>query len=238
MSKRRAIVVLVVLLLLGGAMIWKMLRDSAPATGDRAIPSEGIPAEPFVLAVLGTSLTAASPWPEILADQLAECLGSPVTLVRAARSGANSETGLAQVEDVAAASPDLVLIEFAINDADLRGGVWLARSEQLHREMIARLGSLSAQSRVVFVTMNPARGLRGWVRPRLAAYEAMYRRLADALPVGLIDLAPIWHAALASGAARTYLPDGLHPTEAAVTEIALPHLLARTSAVFGSNCGS
>lgn len=236
MRKRRAIGAFVVLMLLGSTIVWNMLRAPVPIIGDRVMLSEGMPAEPFVLAVLGTSLTAASSWPETLVDQLTECLGSPVTLVRVAKSGATSESGLAQMKEAAVVRPDLVLIEFTINDADLRDGVWLARSEQLHREMIARLGEFSAQSRVTLVTMSPAHGLRGWMRPRLTSYEAMYRRLADTLPVNLIDLAPIWRAALVPGSTKTYLPDGLHPTEIAVTEIAIPQLLARTGAVFGGDC--
>ena len=71
------------------------------------------------------------------------------------------------------------------------------------------------------MTTNPAHGLRGLIRPWLAAHNARYRSPPPSR-AGPDRPSPRSGAALAEGDARTMLPDGLHPTEAAVDEVALP----------------
>ena len=87
---------------------------------------------PARIVAFGTSLTAREGWPEALAARLEACLGHPVELIRVARNGAGSDWALGQTGAVIAARPDLVLIEFAVNDADLLDGARLAVSRAKH----------------------------------------------------------------------------------------------------------
>jgi lysophospholipase L1-like esterase len=203
-------------------------------------PLAGRPGEPMRLVVLGTSLTAGAAWPDRLGAALNGCADRPVTVLRVARAGAHSGWGRGQAAAVAALRPDLVLIEFTINDADLRDGQGLGTARANHRALIAALGAARPEARLALMTMSPAFGLRGLMRPRLAAHQAQYRDLAaggaGGGDLGLIDLAPLWAEALTPGRRRALMPDGLHPTDAAVAAVALPAMLAQVAAAV-PGCG-
>jgi len=190
-------------------------------------------APPLRLAVFGTSLTAGSHWPEATAAALERCLDRPVTLIRVARPGAGSAWGLAETARVAAAAPDIVLIEFAINDADLRDGIGLEASAANHRAILAALAQARPEARLVLMTMSPAERLRGLLRPGLARHYAAYRALAAETGAGLVDLYPRWRAL--PQAARG-LADGLHPTDAAAQAVILPVLVPYLARLAGGAC--
>lgn len=187
------------------------------------------PGEELRLVVLGTSLTQGGAWPEQLGAALNRCSTRPVTIQRVARAGADSGWGRDQAAAVAALRPDLVLIEFTINDADLRDGPGLGAARTNHLTLLAALDAARPGVPRVLMTMSPAFGLRGLMRPRLRAHEAQYRALAASEDLGLIDLAPLWDRALSPGRRRALMPDGLHPTDAAVAEVALPAMIAQVA---------
>ena len=197
---------------------------------DRPLPG-GRPPERVV--VLGTSLSARNDWPQALEAALGDCLGRPATVEVVARPGATSAWGLAQVGRVAAMDPDVVIVEFVINDADLLDGMRLGRSRSAHDALLSELAALAPEARVLLMTMNHARGPRGWARPRLAAYYAFHPRLAERHGAGLLDLYPRW---LARPRGADGLRDGLHPTDAAAREVVLPPLIARLTKG-GAACG-
>ncbi|WP_165612634.1 SGNH/GDSL hydrolase family protein [Limimaricola pyoseonensis] len=179
------------------------------------------------MALLGTSLSARYDWPARLGARLTACLGRPVMVEVVARPGAHSGWGVAQVGRVAALRPDLVLIEFAINDADLRDGRSLAQAGAAHRAIVAGLRAQRPGAAIALMTMSPAQGPRGWMRPRLGAHLAQYRDLAAALDLGLVDLTPRWRAL--PRAARGLKADGLHPEPGVAAAVILP-VLARAIA--------
>jgi lysophospholipase L1-like esterase len=134
----------------------------------------------------------------------------------------------AQVARVAETRPDLVLVEFAINDADLRDGVPLARARAQHLALVADLRQALPGAALALMTMSPAKGPRGWIRPRLAAHYAGYHALARETGLGLIDLYPRW-LALPRGD-RGLQQDGLHPDPAVAEAVAVPaavHVLSQ-----------
>ena len=202
-----------------GLGLWAAARPPAPfEPRDRPLPPGPAPER---VVVLGTSLSARSPWPAALGEALSDCLGRPVSVEVVARPGASSAWGVAQVERVAALEPDVVLVEFAINDADLLDGLGLGRSAGAHGLILSELAALAPGARVALMTTNHAHGPRGWVRPRLAAHYALYPRLARDHGAGLADLYPRW---LAAGDAA--VPDGLHPSEEAARAVIVPPLAA------------
>lgn len=185
------------------------------------------------LVVLGTSLSHTSGWPEAIAASLGQCTGRPVELVRVTKPGANSAWGSTRIAEVVTVRPDIVLIEFAINDADMRDGLWLDTARAAHRALISGLQDARPEARVVLMTMNPATGLRGLIRPRLGAHYRNYRYLAAETGAGLVDLYPRWWGLPRS---EWGLEDGLHPERAAAEAVIAPVLLPYLGVLVGANC--
>ena len=208
-----------------------VVQTSAPR--DRPLAPTLADSAPLHILAFGTSLTARNHWPDRLAATLRACLEHPVTLNRVAAPGANALWGVQAVERVIAQAPDVVLIEFAINDADLRDGVSLTQAKT-HLEMIlTRLRTELPQTQPVLLTMSPATGLRGGLRPRLAAHYAQVTEIAAAQGLAAIDLYPRW---LTAGLTREEMPDGLHPTDAATARVVDPALRAAFVTAMGATC--
>lgn len=187
------------------------------------------------MLALGTSLTANYQWPRELEDALARCLGAKVNLENAARVGANSGQAVMQFTSRRLKNPDLVLIEFATNDADYFDGVDLATSRSNHASLFKLIRDSSPRSTLVLMTMGPAFGLRGWVRPSLADYYGMYRDLAASHDVMLIEFASVWERRLVESASRELFPDGLHPTQSVASQVILPILRDRIGSFYRPN---
>lgn len=198
---------------------------------DRLLPAGPLHSgTPVTIAFMGTSLTAGSPWPDGVAEALAACVMHPVRALRFAQAGATSAWGVTQIGAVIAAAPDSVVVEFAINDADLRRGLSLAASADNHRAILTGLKQGLPEVRIVLMTTNPAIGLRRLLRPRLPAYYALYHRLAADHNAGLIDLTPRW---LAVPNMAQKLTDGLHPTDAATLSVVVPVVTTYLAGLWG-----
>jgi len=179
----------------------------------------------------GTSLTASGGWVETLATEIAK-LYPGIKATNAACDGQHSRWGLAEFDArVLSRSPDVLFVEFAINDAVARFAI---SPEEARRNLEAMLDRLAAQRPhcvVVLQVMNPVLdrppGHDGH-RPELPAYEQAYREVAKARRLLLVDHAPAWAALLAGGesAFRHYVPDGLHPSPAGYARFMLPTLRA------------
>ncbi|PJE33824.1 acyl-CoA thioesterase [Pseudooceanicola lipolyticus] len=186
---------------------------------------------PLSVVAFGTSLTASNPWPEALQAELASCLDAPVTVQRVAGSGQGSTWALAQWQQVAAQEPDVILLEFAINDGDLWDGISLRQSRAQHAELLTQLTGALPQARILLMVMNPVTGLQRLKRPRLGQYYAISHALAEEYDTGLADFAPRWQA-LPPG----WAPDGLHPSAEAATAMLPPVLAPMIAAAAGQTC--
>ena len=227
-------------LLAGLGALWAGGSRAPSGPADRPLAPLAAPGGPdggpLRIVAFGTSLTAGPGWPEALETGLAACLGRPVALTRVAGPGQGTAWALTQTDRVIAARPELVLIEFAINDADLRDGIGLAASRANHAQILDRLAVGLPGARPVLLTMNPVVGPLRWLqRPFLADYDAMLRDLAAARGLGLADLAPRWRAAIAADPALAP-PDGLHPSPAAAARVVAPPLAALIGAAAGRDC--
>lgn len=211
-----------------------VLSSYPKEAADRLLPTESLPGNaPITIAFMGTSLTAGSIWPDRAAEALAICVARPVRALRFAQGGATSVWGIEKIEAVIAAAPDIVVMEFAINDADVRRGLSLAASADNHHTILTRLKQALPEARIVLMTTNPALGLRRLLRPRLPAYYALYRRLAVDHNTGMIDITPRW---LAMPHMAQELTDGLHPTEAAALSVVVPVMISYLVGLFGGKC--
>lgn len=219
---RRPVLLRVFLIIigLGAGLAWMLVpRTGIPETpADRPLPAFETAGEALRITVFGTSLTADYSWPDGLQEALATCLARPVEVTRIAQGGMGSGWGMGQVPAVISSAPDLVLIEFGINDADLRRATTLGASLRRHNRIIGTLREARPGAGILLMTMTPATGIKRLIRPRLPDYDMQIRSMAETLDAGLADLAPRW------AAAGMPPEDGVHPTDPAATEVILPVL--------------
>jgi lysophospholipase L1-like esterase len=189
--------------------------------------------ETIRIVALGTSLTARGGWSEPLAAALSRCEGKPVSVTLIALPGATSSWGRRQIERVLAAGPDLVLIEFAVNDAAIHNFVSLAQSRENIRAIIAALRRQQRPPKIHLMRMNPVHGAKAWLRPSLASYEAAHRDMAREQGAGFIDHRAAWSRVSEADRERL-IPDGLHPDPREAGEIIVPTLVRSLA---GVDCG-
>lgn len=177
------------------------------------------------IVAFGTSLTARGGWTQPLETALGQCLGRPVTVAVVAKSGATSDWGVSAVDRVIAESPDIVLIEFSVNDAALHRLVSLRRS----RENLARMIDMREQLaglRIIVMAMNPMSGIRGAIRPFLDRYIDAHREVAEAKGAEFVDHRPAWRA-LSAPTLSAAIPDGIHPLQTIAAAIIVPRLVTQ-----------
>lgn len=185
-------------------MKWLPLLLAMTAT---AFPAE---ARDYRVVTFGTSITARGGWQQALGQSLGQCLKQPVEVLAIGGPGQASDWGLTNVDRVKALQPDLVIMEFAINDADLRHWMGLDESRRNTVALIRQIREIKPGPRVVLMTTNPVTGWKRLLRPRLNQYYAQYRKISQVYRLPLIDVAAGWQElplSLRSGA----LPDGVHP---------------------------
>lgn len=168
------------------------------------------------VTVLGTSLTANYVWPRQLQNIFPQCTDRDVTVQVVAMPGATSGWGVEQLEQVVQSGPDVVLIEFAVNDANIRRAVLPFHSRTNHQHILDGLAKALPRAKVVLMSMNPVTGARSVLRPTIGRYYGLYPELAERNGVGFVNITRRW-------AARPALPealaDGLHPKQDAASEV-------------------
>lgn len=194
-----------------------------------SVPAVARPGEAVKIVTLGTSLSARGGWQEALRLSLGACVDSDVAVVNLAKSGMTSEWGLTQIDKVVAERPDIVLVEFAVNDADLTEFMSLSRSSTNMAEIVSRLSESETRPSVYVMAMNPVSGLRGMIRPFLGEYEDMHAALARKLGAGFIDHRPAW-SRLSDDEIAEAIADGVHPDPAVASRVIVPGLVRALAA--------
>lgn len=186
----------------------------------------------MIVAAFGTSLTYRSGWLKPLQIRLTECLGRPVSVLDFGAGGMTSDWGVLTVGEVTQSQPDVVLIEFSMNDSAWFKGFSLQRSRENIVKIVHTITAARPNARIFLMTMNPTFGPHGWIRMSLNAYYDLYKQLAEQLNVGFIDHRPQWNA-LATDELKAAIPDGLHPLPEIAGRILVP-TIAR--AIGGAAC--
>lgn len=199
-----------------------------------AAPVAARQSEAMKIVTLGTSLTSRGGWQEPLRRALSACRGSDVTIVNLAKSGMASDWGLTQIGKALAERPNVVLVEFAINDAALNRFLSQRESGANMEEIVTRLKAGESRPAVYVMAMSPVSGLRGMIRPFLGQYEELHAEIARRLGVGFIDHRPAW-AALSADDLATAIADGAHPDPETASRVMLPGLLR---ALAGADCAT
>lgn len=195
-------------------------------------PAAARQGEALKIVTFGTSLTAKGGWQEPLRRALSACRGTEVTIVNLAKSGMASDWGVTQIDKVLAEKPDVVLVEFAVNDAALDRFLSLGASGANIEEIVTRLKAGDSKPAIYVMAMSPVSGLRGLIRPYLAHYEDLHAEIARRMRVGFIDHRPAW-ARLSDDELATAIADGTHPDPATAGRVMLPGLM---QALAGADC--
>jgi acyl-CoA thioesterase I len=177
-----------------------------------------------VVGVMGTSLTARGAWLASLPSALSSAIGRDVSALNFSKVGATSRWGVLALDQIIETPADIMIIEFAINDAAMHRRISLRESEINITGIARRLRSEIPKTRVYLMTMNPARGLSGLVRPRLTRYYDLYAKIAHEQQMGLIDNRASWNA-LTRKELRAAIPDGGHPTDSFSLAITLKNVV-------------
>lgn len=195
---------------------------SVPPAGFERVDADG---RPVRILFLGTSLTAGGRWSDVLRQRLSACRAAGVIVERLAKPGANSAWGeeALRIRLASGPVPDLMVVEFSINDSSLWRGMTLAASRVRH-EAILQMAK-KAGATVWLATMSPAFGRKAWERPGQGAYRELYDDMARAQGAGLIAMSSTW-LALGSLDRQAAMPDGLHPTDTAMVTLAVPDLVS------------
>ncbi len=173
-------------------------------------PREGVlvPAGAPTVAFLGDSITAAlhlakgEGFPAELQRRLA-AEGLPFELVDAGLSGDTTAGGLARLDWVLRAAPDVLVVELGGNDG-LRG-VSLASIESNLRAIAERARDAGARVLLLGVRLPPNYGA-----DYAEGFAEIYERLAEELE---LDYVPFFMEGV-GGVRSLNLSDGLHPTPA------------------------
>lgn len=197
--------------------------------------------ESCTLVVYGTSLSFhVAP---LLRTALVGHFGDRVTVVNSGLSAKASRTGLAELEQkVLKHQPDALLLEFAVNDAysyeefsegTLDKGITLEESRANLEKLIEQVQMALPQCEILLQTMNPtydAQGSEAYAgsrRQQLEQFYESYRAVAAEKGLRLIDNHLMWKRLQHEEPERfkELVPDGAHPTPAAIRSVLLPHLL-------------
>lgn len=188
--------------------------SSGPSISARfADRAEGEP--PLTVVAYGTSFTAGATWFGPVAAAIeAEYPGASVW-TNAAESTRSSVWALENLAArVLALEPDIVFLEFAINDAFVDYAIDVETSIANLEELVDRILAVSPDADVVVLVTNPVVDEGVVFRPQLRDYYAAWREYADERGLLVVDEEPVWEEldARSHEAFRRLVPDGGHPS--------------------------
>ena len=179
-----------------------------------------------------------------LREALVERFDQRISLINAGMAAKASRTALQELDyRVLRHHPDVVLLEFAVNDAysyeefepqSLDKGISLSESRTNIELLIERIFAALPACEVVLQTMNPtydapSGAFAGSRRPRLNEFYEVYREVASEQGLRLIDNHAMWKALQEHDPLQfeQMVPDGAHPKPAAIRDVLVPHVLNR-----------
>ncbi len=124
-------------------------------------------------------------------------------------------------------NPDVVFIEFGMNDGFLPYETSVATARDNLNEMIDRIQAANADCEIILMVMNPPTGEHLEQRPTIVECYRNYREVAAERDLLLVDHMPAWQELLTNDKALfdEYMPDGIHPEPIGTENIAMPNIL-------------
>ncbi len=195
--------------------------------------------ETLKIAALGTSLTGGAwRWFDVMQEWLDQLYPGQLCyrnegVGASASSYPPGNSGLDKVKALDAFNPDVVFIEFAVNDAYKPYNISVETSRANLESMIRTLKASNPHVEIILQTMNvvidmPELHMEEFtLRSELQNYLEMYRELAEEHQLLLIDHYPNWEKVLKEKDRDAYIKivkDGIHPSLEGYRMILLPEL--------------
>ncbi|MBI5766458.1 MAG: SGNH/GDSL hydrolase family protein [Verrucomicrobia bacterium] len=191
---------------------------------------------PQHVVIYGTSLSKGGVWVPQLQASLDAAFSGLVKLTNSARGGQHSGWGAANVDAaVVAQKPDVVFIEFAINDAVTRFDLSLDNVRHNVDTILDRITTMLPRCEIILQIMNPAVGKPEGDpshRRNQDAYQQLYRDAAQRRGLLLIDHSTAWNRLLreqGEAGFKKLVPDGVHPNADGWRQVVMPVLLRALS---------
>jgi len=189
--------------------------------------------EDQTIVVYGTSLSTGRngrSWMNEVVRLMNEKYRGKVTYHLSGKGGRCSTWGVQNLEDsVLKKKPDVVMVEFAINDASCLNETSLELAQLNLQYMIDRIRLFDPGCEVILQVMNMAVGKSATYRPNLVAYYDMVRVMARKENLLLIDHYPNWREILNKGENYflEFVPDGVHPNKMGAEKVIAPFIFQR-----------
>lgn len=204
--------------------------------------------EQVKIVTLGTSLTGGKwPWVNVMKVWLEEDYPNQATILNLGVSASASMTvpamegneylwnkcGLDRIQEAVVAKPDVVFIEFAVNDAYQPYNITVTQSRKNLEQMIEQLKSANPGVEIILQTMNvvidmPERQMsEARKRSMLIDFLDMYREVAIENNLLIIDHYSNWRKFFEQEGREEYIkvvPDGIHPNLEGYRKVFLPEL--------------
>jgi acyl-CoA thioesterase I len=218
------------------AVLWAYTLVSFPLQAQSALVKRLKAGEDQVVVVYGTSLSSGGNgrvWMDAVAQALNSSHRGQLKYYLSGKGGKWSTWGVQHLEDsVIKKNPDVVIIEFGINDAfkDNQTSPEVARLN-LHY-MIDRIKLHNPACEIILQVMNMPVNKSADYRPDLSLYYDLYRQVARKRKLLLIDHYGNWEKILKQGkdVFLQHIPDGIHPNAASGRNIIAPFILQRLQA--------
>jgi len=180
------------------------------------------------IVTYGTSLTAGGAWVSQLSQTLEREYPGLATVINAGQGAMWSKWGVENLDQrVLTYHPDVVFIEFGINDAYSEYQTTVDQARLNLESMIDRVIQQNANAEIILLIMNPPSGVHLSKRPSILEYEQLYRDVAKERQLRLIDFSIPWRSLLRTmpSAWTAFVPDGIHPELEATSELITPCLM-------------
>ena len=180
------------------------------------------------IVTYGTSLTAGGAWVKQLQQALDSSYPRKAKVINSGKGAMWSKWGVDNLDQrVIEKNPDMVLIEFAINDAFLRYKTSVKQAQNNLENMTERILKAHPKCEIILMVMNPPIGAHLERRPKIKEYYQMYREVAKERKFLLIDHYPNWEKILNKDADlfNKYVPDGIHPGPEGCKEVITPKMI-------------
>ena len=184
--------------------------------------------ESQTVVTYGTSLTSGGAWVGQLDAALKAKWPGAITVVNSGAGGMWSKWGVENLDNrVIAKQPDTLFVEFGINDAYLPYKTSVKEARDNLNNMIDRVLAAKADTEIILMTMNPPVGNHLNARPAIKEYYEMYRQVAKARKLKLIDHYLNWEPIREKerDLFDNYVPDGIHPGATGCERVITPALL-------------
>jgi acyl-CoA thioesterase-1 len=210
-------------------IVMTTLSGCASLSGQSARLSNDDLQQVETIITFGTSLTAGGAWVGQLDAALEEYAPGKFTVINSGAGGMWSNWGVKNLEKrVIEKKPDLVFIEFAINDAFLKYETPVEMAQANLITMIDRIHASNPDCIIILMVMSPPISEHLERRPKINDYYQMYREVARDQKIILIDHYPDWAEILLNDKPlfNRYVPDGIHPNAIGCAAITTPNILA------------